>query len=390
MKGRDPNPQDSRRMRSASVSTRALTLAAVVGVALTVAAGCSDEEKEEFRDFAGTEAVQNRMDALVDEGVPGIAVLVSEDGESTTLTAGLSDLEAKTALAADDRFRIGSVAKPYVAAVVMQLVEEGELSLEDTVEQWLPGAVPNGEQITIRQLLRHQSGIADYGQDPRVLQPYIEGDLGYVWTPEELVEIAIEQGPLFKPGADVAYSNTNYALVGLIVEEATGNPLGEELQTRIFEPLELTDTSFATDGRIEQPYAHGYLLGDGKPIDATEVYPFYWGAGNIVADVDDVARFYDALFGGDLVSPESLEQMKETVPETPDVAQGLGLVSGEFNCGRYYGHDGSAPGYFSAAYTLDNGRQMVFLVNSVTLADTVGSPEAQKALARVASTAACS
>lgn len=385
-----PNAENTSRTKSAPAIKPALTLAAVAGVVLAVAAGCSDEDKEEIRDLVGTEALQNRMDALVDEGVPGIAVLVSEDGESTTLTAGLSDLEAETALDPNDRFRIGSVAKPYVATVVMQLVEEGELGLEDTVEQWLPGTVPNGEQITLRQLLRHQSGTADYGQDPRVLQPYIEGDLGYVWTPEELVEIANEQGSVFRPGEDVAYSNTNYALVGLIVEEATGNPLGEELRTRIFEPLELTDTSFATDGRIEQPYAHGYLLGEGKPIDATEVYPFYWGAGNIVADVDDVARFYSALFQGDLVSPESLEEMKKTVPENPDVAQGLGLVSGEFECGRYYGHDGSAPGYFSAAYTLDSGRQMVFLVNSVTLADTVGSPEAQKALARVAHTAACS
>ena len=293
----------------------------------------------------------------------------------------------ETPVETDDKFRIGSLAKPYVGTVVMQLVEDGTLSLDDTVEEWLPGEVPNGEQITIAQLLRHQSGIANY-EGPEVLQPYLEGDQSYVWTPDELLDVALDQGSQFEPGTDVEYSNTNYILVGKIIEAATGHTLEEELESRIFEPLELDDTTFSTEGPIEEPYAHGYLLGNGKPIDATEVYPFYWGAGNIVADINDVTRFYSALFGGDLVSDESLEQMKDTVAENPSHGQGLGIVDGEFPaCGHYYGHDGSSPGYFAAAYEFDSGRQFVFLANSVSLEDTIGNPEAQEALTRLLETA---
>jgi D-alanyl-D-alanine carboxypeptidase len=357
--------------------------------AACLAAGCGEDAERAAEASTGvdTSALQADMDTLVDLGVPGIIVRVNEGDASTTLTSGVSDLEAGTPVAAADQFRIGSLAKPYVAAVVMQLVDEGKLSLEDTVEKWLPGAVPAGDQITLRQLLQHQSGIADYGVDPNVLKPYLEGDYAHVWTPEQLVESANAQGPTSKPGTDVSYSNTNYALVGLIVEKASGNSLGDELQTRIFDPLELTETSFATDGKLEEPYARGYLVGEGEPIDATEVYPYYWGAGNIVADADDVAHFYDALLGGDVVSPESLDEMKDTIPENPDVSQGLGLVSGELGCGAYVGHDGSVPGYFSAAYTFDDGRQVVFLANSVAIDDTVAGPKAQKALADVVETA---
>lgn len=353
----------------------------------SLAGGCGDETDTAEPDTFDQAAIQSDMDALVADGVPGVVVAVAQGDQTTTLTSGVSDLEADTPVESDDRFRIGSLAKPYVGTVVMQLVEDGTLSLDDTVEEWLPGVVPNGAEITIAQLLRHQSGIANY-EGPEVLRPYLKGDQSYVWTPDELVDVALEQGSQFDPGTAVEYSNTNYILAGKIIEAATGHSLEEELESRIFEPLQLDDTTFSTEGPIEEPYAHGYLLGNGKPIDATEVYPFYWGAGNIVADIDDVTRFYSALFGGDLVSDESLEQMKDTVAENPSHGQGLGIVDGEFPvCGHYYGHDGSSPGYFAAAYEFDSGRQFVFLANSVSLEDTIGNPEAQESLTRLLQTA---
>jgi D-alanyl-D-alanine carboxypeptidase len=316
---------------------------------------------------------------------------VRDAEKSLQLTAGVSDLETKTAIDPDDRFRIGSLAKPYVATVVMQLAEEGKLDLGDTVERWEPGVVPNGADITLRQLLNHTSGIGDYAEvSQEVNAPYLKGDLGHVWTPRQLVKIAVDAGPLFAPGADVHYSNTNFTLLGLIVEKASGNSLEHELKTRIFEPLKLTSTSLATDGRMPAPYAHGYLVGNGKPLDVTELYPYYWGAGNLVADADDVAVFYEALLGGKLVSSASLAQMKTLVMQTPERGQGLGLVSGENRCGKFFGHDGSVPGYFSDALVMNSGREVVFLVNSVSIEDTVANPQAQKVLGELVETAACS
>jgi D-alanyl-D-alanine carboxypeptidase len=367
---------------------RALLAGAAVLIG-SVAAGCgSDTDAQDIGDKA---AIQAKMDRLVSLGVPGVTVLVRDGRKSLQLTAGVSDLETKTAVDPDDRFRIGSLAKPYVATVVMQLAEEGRLALGDTVERWKPGTIPNGTDITLRQLLNHTSGIGDYAEvSQEVNAPYLKGDLGHVWTPSQLVKIAVDAGPLFAPGAGVHYSNTNFTLLGLIVEKASGNSLEHELKTRIFEPLKLTDTSFSTDGRMPAPYAHGYLVGNGKPLDVTELYPYYWGAGNLVADADDVAVFYKALLGGKLVSSASLAQMKKLVMQTPQRGQGLGLVGDENGCGKFFGHDGSTPGYFSDALVMDSGREVVFLINSVSIEDTVANPQAQKVLGELVETATCS
>ena len=124
---------------------------------------------------------------------------------------------------ARNHFKIASLTKPYTATVVLQLVAEGTLHLSDSVERWLPRLVPNGEHITLRQLLNHVSGIADFESDPRYLEPYLSGDLAFYWAPRQLVEMAVSHPPLFPPGVTrhASYSNTNYVLLGLVVEAAT-------------------------------------------------------------------------------------------------------------------------------------------------------------------------
>jgi D-alanyl-D-alanine carboxypeptidase len=374
-----------------TTTRRAALAATAVLIGALAATGCGSGAGSGAHDVGNKAAIQAKMDRLVSLGVPGITVLVRDGDKSLQLTSGVSDLEKRTAVAADDHFRIGSIAKPYVATVVMQLVEEGKLDLDDPVERYLPGMVPNGADISLRRLLNHTSGIADYSEvSQEVAAPYVKGDYAHVWTPRQLVRIAVAAGPLFKPGAGVHYSNTNYALIGLVIEQASGHSLGRELRTRIFEPLKLTNTTFSTDGHMPTPHARGYLVGSGKPVDVTEVYPYYWGAGNLVADADDVAVFYKALMRGKLVSPASLAEMKKVVAQTPDRGQGLGLVSGRNRCGRFYGHDGSVPGYFSDALVMNSGRQVVFLVNSVSIQDNVANPKAQKVLGEVVETAACS
>ena len=175
-------------------------------------------------------------------GVPGVVVLVRRDGRTVQLAGGYSNLEKRTPMRVGDRFRIGSVTKSFVATVVLQLVGEGKLSLDDSIEHWLPGMVPNGDNITIRQLLSHQSGLFDFLNDQRVVKPYLSGNFGYVWTPPKLVAVSTSHPALFAPGAKVSYSNTNYIVLGLIVEAATKDTIQAQLRKRIFGPLGLHST----------------------------------------------------------------------------------------------------------------------------------------------------
>jgi D-alanyl-D-alanine carboxypeptidase len=332
------------------------------------------------------------MDELVAAGVPGVVVLVRDGERTVRLASGDGELATKTPIRTNDRFRIASLTKSFVATVVLQLVGEGKLSLDDSVERWLPGLVPNGEKITVLQLLGHKGGLFDFSTDPRVLKPYLSGDFSYYWAPRKLIEIAVSHEPLFAPGTAVAYSPTGYVLLGLIVEAASGNPLGTELSQRIFEPLRLRATTFPSSGRIVGPHAHGYLAAPGQPLqDVTAISPsFYWSSGNIVSTAGDVARFYRALFEGRLLSPDLLATMKTTAPDERGVLWGNGIYTGQLSCGAYWGHDGAAPGYFSIAYSSEDGeREAVVLANSVTATDTVGSRKAQRAFGRLVDAAYC-
>lgn len=371
---------------------RALLVLAICAVLGLLAGGCAAEDeiqaeanKEEKR------LLQPELDALVAAGVPG-AVLVVDDPQADPITvvSGVADIESGRPLGAEDRFRIGSLTKPYVAAVVLQLAEEDVLSLDDSVERWLPGLLANGDEISVRQLLGHRSGLFEYEEDPRVLKPYLQGDYGYEWEPEELIGVASDHEPTAAPGTKVVYSNTNYTVLGLLVEKATGNSLGSELRERIFAPLDLDATSFAEEPQLEAPYSRGYLGGGKELLDVTAISPsHYWAAGNIVSSAGDVARFYEALLDGELLEEDSMAAMTEFVPEAPGLERGLGLARGDTECGSWEGHDGSVPGYDAVARHLDSGRQVVLLTNTVTMGDQIGGPAAQQAQADVAESAAC-
>ena len=334
--------------------------------------------------------MQAELDALVAAGVPGVVVL-SRTGDRTEIgSAGVTDLEQGTPMTTDTAFRTGSLAKTFVATVAMQLNEEGALSLEDTVEDWLPGVVPNGAGITIRQLLGNQSGLFDFFEDPQVLQPYLAGDLEHEWTPAELVAVSTSHPPNFPPGAATLYSNTDYTLAGMIIEAVTSNRFADEVRTRITEPLGLADTVVPLTSELTAPYAHGYFVDLGMQ-DVTALSPSLSSfGGNLVSTASDASRFYDALFGGELVSADSLAEMETTTTSTVGEVLGLGLQVIDLPCGSFIGHSGSTPGYKAAAFNdLEHDRQFVILVNSLTLDDQVGSAEASAAFDQVAATAAC-
>lgn len=339
------------------------------------------------RNDATAAKLRRATNEVVAAGVPGVVALVRDGRRTVRVAGGSARLRPRQPMRVNDRFRVGSITKTFVAAVVAQLAGEGKLAFDDTVERWLPGMVPNGQNITLRELLNHHSGLFDYLEDPRVLAPYLHGNFAHAWTPEQLVAISNAHPPLFPPGSRFSYSNTNYILLGLIVPAATGRSLQTELRERIFTPLKLRSTFFATGQRIPGPHAHGYFLPDSRTRqDTTAVSPTHAGAaGAIVSTADDLARFYRALLSGRLLRPDLLQAM-----ETLTDGYGFGLVAVRTPCGTLWGHDGAIAGYDSIAFSTRGGqRQLVILANALTPDDKVGDKTAQRAFERLAATAAC-
>ena len=194
--------------------------------------------------------------------VPGATIAITSPLGNWSEASGVANIENDTPLKPDDRFQIGSVTKTFTATTVLKLAEAGKLTLEDTLTDWLPQEVtadiPNSDEITIRQLLNHTSGIAEY--DNILLQQALTNPNIFLndWQPEEIVELIDGVEPFFAPGESWQYSNTNFILEGLIVEAATDNNIADEIRTRILEPLNLENTFFAEEEEIPGGYVSGY------------------------------------------------------------------------------------------------------------------------------------
>jgi D-alanyl-D-alanine carboxypeptidase len=314
--------------------------------------------------------LQALLDQIVAAGAPGAIGLVRDGGQTVRAASGVASLGSGRRMHTGERYRVGSITKTFVATVVLQLAGEGRLRLSDPVERWLPGLVPNGRRITIRQLLNHTSGLFNYTEDPRVLAPYLHGDRDFVWWPRQLVAVATSHPPVFAPGTSWSYSNTNYILLGLIVRAVTGRALKDQLEQRIFQPLHLRGTSFpVTEAWLPDPHPHGYAYLGGEaptPTDTTRFSASWAGAaGAIVSTVDDVARFYTALLGGHLLRPAQLADMKTMVDAVPPPARyGLGLFALPAGCATAWGHNGDFVGYYNFAVATENAsRQVVLMIN---------------------------
>src|SRR5215210_4121324 len=318
--------QRTRAIRHVMISTGlvALSCAAVLTPGANAAAGSPVQTD------TSTVRLDRGLDRLVEAGAPGAALLSRSYGRTLTLASGVADLATQRPLRANDRFRVGSLTKTYVATVILQLSEERKLSLDTPIETYVPGLVPAGEGISVRQLLNHTSGLFEYEHDPRVFEPYLAGDFNHVTTPRQLVRIAVSHPPLFAPGSRYSYSNTNYIVAGLIVETVTSNTLESEVQRRIIKPLRLRATTMPISSKLAGRHAHGYYVFDSPPAtDVTYIFPFQWAAGSIAANTRDVATFYRSLMRGKLLSPASMRAMKSTVPVPADQGggdYGLGLA----------------------------------------------------------------
>jgi D-alanyl-D-alanine carboxypeptidase len=319
--------------------------------------------------------LQHDLDAVVAAGVPGGFALVRDGDESWTGSSGLADPAGTEAPDAAGRYRIGSVTKSFVATVVLQLIAEGKLRLDDNVETFFPHLLPNGRRVTIRHLLQMRSGLFDYTNDPRLLGGVpLEELRNRSVDPEWLVKLAVSHGPLFPPGSQGVYSNTNYVVLGMIIQKVTRTDVETQLWRRIFLPLQLEQTELPQD----DPFLRGNATrgftdaGDGL-VEATDgLNPSMLStAGAIVSTTEEVAHFYRALLSGRLLRPPQLALMTAARPLDNGVPYGLGLVVLPTACGAIVGHDGSVPGYLNFAFrSADGTREIVVVLNTDTPADS--------------------
>lgn len=308
---------------------------------------------------------------------PGLVLLVDTPDGRYLQAVGVSNLEDGTPMQADDRLEIGSNSKSFTVVLLMQLVEEGVLSLDDPLSKWLPeqvAAIPNGDQMTLHQLAQHTSGIWDYADDiigGGITDP---SKLVQGYTPQELVQYAIDNGtPDFAPGAEGKwkYSNTGYILLAMVIEAASGEQLGDLFQSRIFDPLGLESALFIEDVPEAGVITNGYWwTDDGERLDTTNWNVSQgWAAGGIAMTAEDLLTYAKALSSGELFqNPDSLTQMLTFDPNGGDglMPYGLGLIDfSPVTEPGYWGHEGQTAGFQSLWYTNpETGVTVVGLTNS--------------------------
>ena len=292
---------------------------------------------------------------LVTQGVAPAAALLAQEESGTRYAA------AGTGISRADHFRAGSITKTFIATVVLQLAAEHRLSLSDTVEDHLSGLVRgagnDGRTLTLRALLTHTSGLYDYTRDTAGTVPV---------TPVQAVRIALTHPPADR--GRFAYSNTNYVLLGMVVQQVTGRSYAAEAERRIIAPLGLTGTSFP-GSRTTLPSPHGRAYAaDGT--DVSELDPRVAGAaGELVTTLADLNRFYAALLGGGLLPSRWLREMRDT--QAAHGSYGMGLFPVKLPCGTtVWGHNGRISGsYVRTAATVDGRRVLTFRVNTTAIAD---------------------
>ncbi|WP_202515357.1 MULTISPECIES: serine hydrolase domain-containing protein [unclassified Streptomyces] len=378
-------------LRTTLVGGTALLLTAALAAPAVAASGAhsSGAHSSGSRSDGGHAATRRAVEAVVAAGVPGVTATVRDAHGTWSTTAGVGDLRTGRHRSAADRYRVGSITKTFVATVLLQLEAEGRLSLDDTVDRWLPGVVRghghDGRHITLRRLLNHTSGIYDYTSDDGFARDHFlkEGFFRHRYdtvTPAALVAIAMRHAPEFAPGASWSYSNTNYVVAGMVIEKVTGRTYADEITRRVIRPLHLTATSLpGTRVGVPRPGSRAYSklaeAATGPTYDVTALNPsIASSAGEMISDSADLDRFYSALLRGKLLPAHQLKEMKTTVKiaGVPNVRYGLGLMDTRLTCGVHvWGHDGGIHGSTSSAVTTADGRHSLALNLN---ADWTGEP----------------
>ncbi|MEO3978160.1 serine hydrolase domain-containing protein [Streptomyces sp. CAU 1734] len=318
-----------------------------------------------------TAALRAALRTALANGAPGAMARIDDHGTVHKIAEGIADRGDGRAITADDRFRIGSVSKTFSAVVLLQLVDEGRLSLDAPVNTYLPGLIDS--RITVRHLLSHRSGLYDYTNDlfARTV-PGFEAVRNRVFTYRELVDLSLAKPLQVTPGTSYSYSNTNFAVAGMLIEKITGDTVGEEFRDRIIEPLKLRDTFYVHPATaIPGRHAKGYLRPDeagGALVDSTR-QTVSWGqsAGAVISGTRDLNTFLSALLRGELLSSARLADMRTWTPVNATQGYGLGLRRRDLSCGvSVYGHTGTVQGYYTFAFTSADGKRSVTSVANVS------------------------
>ncbi|MFE0171192.1 serine hydrolase domain-containing protein [Streptomyces sp. NPDC059002] len=360
----------------------AATVTATLAMPLSTAWAQADGDRAAR---SGRAALQRNLDDIVrKDGVVGAQAALVDGKDRISVRSGTAERGTDRPVPLDGSFRMGSNTKTFVATVVLQLVAEGRMGLDDTVDHWLPGVIEgngnDGSRITVRQLLQHTSGLPDYA--PHL--PGIFDEEGFekhrfeTLRPRQLVDLALQDRPTFEPGKGWSYSNTGYIVVGMIIEKVTGKNWSEEVRDRIIKPLGLKHT-FSARGRFDlpKPHAKSYMQfkSGGPLVESTEIN-MSWGdsAGDLVTTSKDLTRFWRGLLGGELLRPEQLKQMKSTVPAPREghnlqERAGLGILWRPLSCtGGYWGHGGTTLGHLNANGFTGKGERGVVVMRSTNLA----------------------
>ncbi|MDL5513541.1 serine hydrolase domain-containing protein [Arenibacter sp. M-2] len=317
--------------------------------------------------------VKRITEEMVSKGVPGVMMSVHTEIDGYYSTAyGKNDLSNQIDIQACNLTRVGSTVKTFTAVTLLKLQEEGKLDLDDLLSKYLPQSIweniENAKEVSLRQLLNHSSGIYNYIQDVR-FQTASLNDLIKVWTPEELLDYAGNNNANFETGTDVAYSNTNYILLGMVIESLEGKPFYKVFEDKIFKPLELEMTQFAASDPVPVGIVRGYIDLYGKLELTNATYYSGWdyfsADGGLISNAHDLNIFLTNLFHGNILSNASLQEMmdwqspKEQNNEDYVTQYGLGIFLIETDYGPAYLHSGDAIGYFASMVYFPNQKTTI-------------------------------
>jgi D-alanyl-D-alanine carboxypeptidase len=380
---RTKNPAARRGLLAALV----LGLLGVLGVSPTLGAAATKAGKVPSY---GAKLQTLIPEAMKANAIPGTVVLIRSPTQGNwSATFGTAELGKQVPMSLKDHFRIGSNTKTMTSTVILQLVEEGKLKLDDPIGKFVPG-VPNGNQITIRELSEMRSGLFSYTFDPG-FNATLDKNPKKGWISAELLKIAFKHKPNFAPGKEYEYCNTNIVLLGVVIEKLTGMTASEAFEERIFKPLGMTHTELParTNWKLPEPHAQGYQFGtnvetiasyavpkadqaaalDGslKPLDQTDANPSWaWTAGGAISTPAELATYVKAMVGGGLLDKQMqkvrLNSIRPVVPgQKSGVGYGLGIAQFAPNI---LGHDGQVPGFSSfMVYDIRTGDTVIISAN---------------------------
>jgi len=344
---------------------------------------------------ADTTALKTALQAKLDEwhkagSFPGATLgVVLANGESFALAVGYSDRDARTPMRPNDRMLAGSVGKTFAAATALQLIKEGKIGLDDKIEKYLGGEqwfsrLPNAKNITVRQLMNHTSGLVRYEFKEQFTKD-LTANPEKVWKPAELVAYLLDEKPPFEAGKGWDYSDTNYIVLGMIIEKVTGRKFYDEATRRLLKPLKLSDT-IPQDGPRLKGVVQGYA-GSNNPFGGTDemivngkfgINPqFEWTGGGYASTTQDLARWVKMIYEGKAFSPDLLPQVVDGVAAPMlgrETKYGLGAIIRKTQVGTSYGHSGFFPGYMTdMAYFPDQKIAVAVQVNT-SVGRSLGKP----------------